>query len=949
MREGFLAFAVPLKRHRDQKVKGTIYYHTDESLDAFVKEALDAIEVLKGTDRCFSFKCMYGSDPSTIVAIHFFGNRTPTVILRRVPGNARVLEFVAKKVGMIYRGEATATFGENLRLHGLKQRHVIPAHIRATVLQHPCTGCEEPSSEIDHIVPVSEGGTNAMDNLQAMCETCHAAKTRQERLSTYTRAGYSELSTDTVEAIVAAPKPYQLVFGDGVEGIELDNVNSRRWAVQKTTVKLPVACVLDKITPFDPNAEHTDLIFVDAGPADVTNYANFAAYHGPHWYPPEFARFLIDAEVKNGEGAKISTDNFIAAFTTHAHMQPSEVSQMYENMETMIDEAFDGDMGDLFAPDAQKQAEIAGFKKELFLAMQGSWLTARQFSWGVTDTTTPDDVGGKIESFTELDNGINSYKTISETLGNQTMFLFGLYALNMEQLNVCKGIRIASQMGYQIHGVLVDGVIISGGRRTDLEKATNAWKRPDGSNILRLKKDKATGCIAHKYAPQNAPLQKPIIAIASTWRSEDYTMKGDSTQMLLPRGEGQAVFQVATPSPWGNMGAFGSWLFEPRFVFQRVWTDMSEEPGIGDCTEQDTYQEEVAEAAFQNGGALVLGGGGAGKSHTIKLLKAKFEAIGVRVDVVGFTHVQAVNIGGHTLIHDLHTNALRKRRALIIDEGGQVPIHLWSTISTFKFTGSRIFVFGDFAGQLPPIADQHRLDLWKTIPTSDFMHDLCGGLRVTIQKFRRWKTTETDISYDTADYEHFRFGQSITPSLTGPEELLGAAELARKRYPIFRKEDEYATTLTLTNAARMVINARKNKNLAPPGAIHVPYKGVVESAQSIIVWPGIVLQSAVTTSSATLTLKNALRYRVRSVTANLTEIVQIDDKDMEDLTKIYTMPTKDLSAKMRLTFAITYDSSQSRTLHGGVRLTQILHPRMTLRRLITGLGRAPKGEDVEVE
>jgi hypothetical protein len=308
--------------------------------------------------------------------------------------------------------------------------------------------------------------------------------------------------------------------------------------------------------------------------------------------------------------------------------------------------------------------------------------------------------------------------------------------------------------------------------------------------------------------------------------------------------------------------------------------------------------------------------------------------------------VQAANIGGHTLLHDIHKNAMRKRRALIIDEGGQVPIHLWSTISTFKFTGSRIFVFGDFAGQLPPIADQHRLDLWKTIPTSDFMHDLCGGLRVTIQKFRRWKTTETDISYDTADYEHFRFGQSITPSLTGPEELLDAAELARKRYPIFRKEDEYATTLTLTNAARMVINARKNKNLAPPGAIHVPYKGVVESAQSIIVWPGIVLQSAVTTSSATLILKNALRYRVRSVTANLTEIVQIDDKDLEDLTKIYTMPTKDLSAKMRLTFAITYDSSQSRTLHGGVRLTQVLHPRMTLRRLITGLGRAPKGEDV---
>jgi len=374
---------------------------------------------------------------------------------------------------------------------------------------------------------------------------------------------------------------------------------------------------------------------------------------------------------------------------------------------------------------------------------------------------------------------------------------------------------------------------------------------------------------------------------------------------------------------------------------------MSEDTGIGDCSLQDTYQEEVAEAAFQNGGALVLGGGGAGKSHTIKLLKAKFEAVGTRVDVVGFTHVQAANIDGHTLLHDIHKNALCKRRVLIIDEGGQVPISLWSIILTFKFTGCRIFVFGDFAGQLPPIADQNRFELWKSIPASDFMHDLCCGLRVQVRKFRRWEKTED--GFKVADFKHFSFVQSITPPLTGPEELHGAAELARALYPIFRSEDAYPTTLTMTNAYRKIVNARINKRLAPPGAFHVPYEGVVESAQSIIVWPGIVLQSAVTTSSKTLTLKNALRYKVRTVSADLTEIVQINDTDAEDPTKIYTIPTKNLSRQMRLTYAITYDSSQSRTLHGGVRLTQTRHPRMTLRRLIVGLGRAPEGADVEVE
>ena len=63
----------------------------------------------------------------------------------------------------------------------------------------------------------------------------------------------------------------------------------------------------------------------------------------------------------------------------------------------------------------------------------------------------------------------------------------------------------------------------------------------------------------------------------------------------------------------------------------------------------------------------------------------------------------------------------------------------------------------------------------------------------------------------------------------------------------------------------------------------------------------------------------------------------------------FTLPTLVVPYKMRLTHAITYDSAQSRTLRGVVRLTQTSSTRMTLRRLIVGLGRAPNGIDVEVE
>lgn len=48
---------------------------------------------------------------------------------------------------------------------------------------HPI--CEEPecgaaSFDVHHIIPLSEGGTNAWENLQALCHSCHSKKTAEE-------------------------------------------------------------------------------------------------------------------------------------------------------------------------------------------------------------------------------------------------------------------------------------------------------------------------------------------------------------------------------------------------------------------------------------------------------------------------------------------------------------------------------------------------------------------------------------------------------------------------------------------------------------------------------------------------------------------------------------------------------------------------------------------------
>jgi 5-methylcytosine-specific restriction protein A len=41
-------------------------------------------------------------------------------------------------------------------------------------------GCAALATEVDHITPLSRGGTHARENLQALCKRCHSSKTARE-------------------------------------------------------------------------------------------------------------------------------------------------------------------------------------------------------------------------------------------------------------------------------------------------------------------------------------------------------------------------------------------------------------------------------------------------------------------------------------------------------------------------------------------------------------------------------------------------------------------------------------------------------------------------------------------------------------------------------------------------------------------------------------------------
>ena len=59
--------------------------------------------------------------------------------------------------------------------------------LRKYVLLHQpvCKGfdgehCGRAAQEVDHILPLSEGGTNDLDNLQGLCKSCHSKKTARD-------------------------------------------------------------------------------------------------------------------------------------------------------------------------------------------------------------------------------------------------------------------------------------------------------------------------------------------------------------------------------------------------------------------------------------------------------------------------------------------------------------------------------------------------------------------------------------------------------------------------------------------------------------------------------------------------------------------------------------------------------------------------------------------------
>lgn len=75
-----------------------------------------------------------------------------------------------------FNGSSRTSAAEWKRLHRLA-KHRLP-YWCAQCGAEPMVG--HAGLELDHIIPVAEGGTDGFDNLQWLCASCHAEKSRRE-------------------------------------------------------------------------------------------------------------------------------------------------------------------------------------------------------------------------------------------------------------------------------------------------------------------------------------------------------------------------------------------------------------------------------------------------------------------------------------------------------------------------------------------------------------------------------------------------------------------------------------------------------------------------------------------------------------------------------------------------------------------------------------------------
>ena len=365
---------------------------------------------------------------------------------------------------------------------------------------------------------------------------------------------------------------------------------------------------------------------------------------------------------------------------------------------------------------------------------------------------------------------------------------------------------------------------------------------------------------------------------------------------------------------------------------------------LGGWLDDMTNTQLLAQIAFDNGGALIQAlAPGCGKTTLIEtfttLLLNKGLAQGKDYFVMSVTHVAAALADGSTVAHFRHAGRYKKNIWIVVDECSSNSAHMWNWLAKFKMMGCKFLIVGDFSGQLLPISAGSDGFDYDKIADSDFMHDLCNGLRIELTEFRRGP-----------DMDHFRFMQSLyDPAL----QLATAIKNAKARYPRSDRHPHYVLVISHKKRIRenqmtngRLARGRMDARLLKPAAVKPG--SIANMPQDMYVWPGLKLQACVKQKEQNIT--NGLEYEVLATTDMVVRLRQLHPSgDAAKHGEPFELPHEKTATKFRLQHALCYYTAQGRTLRDGlVVCTDTDHKAFCMRHLIVGIGRVGVGTQMEV-
>ena len=115
---------------------------------------------------------------------------------------------------------------------------------------------------------------------------------------------------------------------------------------------------------------------------------------------------------------------------------------------------------------------------------------------------------------------------------------------------------------------------------------------------------------------------------------------------------------------------------------------------------------DLEDRVIENGGALITGPAGTGKTHFVNRLVSRWkEREQVQFILGAPTHMVArllLGKGGHTLerLRRRYRHRCPQNCDFVIDEISQVPLSMLSVLARFCHFGARFVLVGDFDGQM---------------------------------------------------------------------------------------------------------------------------------------------------------------------------------------------------------------------------------------------------------